>query len=255
MISLVDAQGDDNTQVTKRDHSVVSIIILVVNCTTPAWPIVRKVWTGKHKEYFKMISTLFKIPLKVIRTCYLCCTGVDLDEQEREAEHKKHMGFKSWSHFGLPSFSRAASTFSRTSSDPKTKHPEWRQGQERSWQKADVDLGLQDDEARGVFNSPDAAVESAAAQQRSIETRKVPIMQSAALQALGGACDSDDGSGEEEGHVESDAMSIASRSSKSSESAVASDSIGGSTGDGATACLKFSRRGSCESAVPKTSAS
>ena len=58
----------------------------VVNCTTPAWPIVRKVWTGKHKEYFKMISTLFKIPLKVIRTCYLCCTGVDLDEQEREAE-------------------------------------------------------------------------------------------------------------------------------------------------------------------------
>ena len=49
MISLIAAQGEDNTAVSENDQSVVAVLILMVNCTTVAWPIVRKVLVGKHK--------------------------------------------------------------------------------------------------------------------------------------------------------------------------------------------------------------
>jgi hypothetical protein len=49
MISLIAAQGDDNTAVGQADQNVVSVLILILNCTTVVWPIVRKILVGKHK--------------------------------------------------------------------------------------------------------------------------------------------------------------------------------------------------------------
>ena len=49
MISLIAAQGEDNTAVSQSDQTVVAALILIVNCTTVAWPLVRKILVGKHK--------------------------------------------------------------------------------------------------------------------------------------------------------------------------------------------------------------
>ena len=49
MISLIAAQGEDNTAVSQSDQTVVAVLILIVNCTTVAWPLVRKILVGKHK--------------------------------------------------------------------------------------------------------------------------------------------------------------------------------------------------------------
>jgi hypothetical protein len=49
MISLLEAQGEDNTKVGQNDQAVVATLIVIVNCTTVAWPLVRKILTNTHK--------------------------------------------------------------------------------------------------------------------------------------------------------------------------------------------------------------
>ena len=44
MISLIAAQDQNNTAVGENDQAVVAVLIVMVNCTTVAWPILRKIF-------------------------------------------------------------------------------------------------------------------------------------------------------------------------------------------------------------------
>ena len=85
--------------------AVVSFLIVFVNCLTIAWPIVRKVASGKIQSYYEAIVLILSNVKK-----YLCRYKVDM-ESERQAQRKK------WEN----------SSF--------RKQARWREGQSRSWQR------------------------------------------------------------------------------------------------------------------------
>jgi len=156
MISLLEAQGEDNTKVGQNDQAVVATLIVIVNCTTVAWPLVRKILTNKHKDYLELALWLAGLPVKMYKRCVKCCTGRDLDKEQEQAQ----FGFRSWSHI-KSTFDRA-SNFSRTrsaESQKSSKHPQWRHGQKRSWQlvamqssTVHADSRLHDNKADDIFS-------------------------------------------------------------------------------------------------------
>jgi len=170
MISLIAAQGEDNTAVSQSDQTVVAALILIVNCTTVAWPLVRKILVGKHKDYADLALWLLSCPLAFYKGCLKCCTGRDLDKEEAQS----HQGFKSWSQIHAR-LKKSTSKLRKTDSDQceKSRHPAWRHGQKRSWQLIAMQANTQhqgaldhtlQEEALDDFFSVDEVARSALAQ-------------------------------------------------------------------------------------------
>ena len=66
MISLLAAQGEANSKVGQHDKNVLSVLIVVVNCTTVAWPLVRKILTNRHKVCVFQSVSMFALPSVVV---------------------------------------------------------------------------------------------------------------------------------------------------------------------------------------------
>ena len=66
MISLLAAQGEANSKVGQNDQNVVAVLIVVVNCTTVAWPLVRKILTKKHKVCLFQSASMCALPSVVV---------------------------------------------------------------------------------------------------------------------------------------------------------------------------------------------
>ena len=84
MEEMANASGGSDSA-DKTNRSVLGFLIVVINGATLAWPLLRKIMTGKHVEYYNMVLWVLSVPYD----CYMKRCGGEKRAAQKLAEARE----------------------------------------------------------------------------------------------------------------------------------------------------------------------